>query len=160
MATNPVDWRNPNDPARNAECGAACAITSWLPSRTQQQFRTDADINVIAKRFGLDRQPMPVAPIDPAYYGDFTGAPDLRTVLDNVRDAREHFMALPPKLRARFHNKPAELWEFVNDPENADEAVRLGLLARAPAPPAPDSVVPERNENAAPESGETGTSIS
>ncbi|WNK14192.1 MAG: internal scaffolding protein [Microvirus sp.] len=97
---------------------------------TQQQFVEEADINTLVRRFGLDKQPMPTAPFDPSHYGDFSDVPDLRTALDLVNDAKNRFMELPPKLRSRFHNSPAELWSFVQDEENADEAVRLGLLQR------------------------------
>lgn len=155
-----VNWRHQGDRVRDALEGDLAATHFPNASKTHQSFKEDCDINTIARRFGLDRQAMPVAPLDASHYGDFTEAPDLRSILDTVRQAKDHFMALPPKLRARFHNKPAELWEFVNDPDNADEAVRLGLLARVPAPSAPESVVPERNEKAASDGGETGTSIS
>jgi len=67
-------------------------------------------------------------------YGDFTNVPDLRTALDMVNDAKNRFMALPAKLRTRFDNDPANLWSFVNDPENADLAVTLGLLQKLPNP--------------------------
>jgi hypothetical protein len=37
-------------------------------------------------------------------------------------------MALPADLRARFSNNPEELINFLDNPENKDEAIRLGLL--------------------------------
>ncbi|WNK14135.1 MAG: internal scaffolding protein [Microvirus sp.] len=115
---------------RQYEDKIVCGLECLEDPLTQQQFVEEADINTLVRRFGLDKQPMPVAPFDPSHYGDFSNVPDLRTALDLVNDAKNRFMELPPKLRARFHNAPGELWEFVNDPENADEAVRLGLLGR------------------------------
>lgn len=97
----------------------------------------DADINVLVRRFGIAGGPMPVAPVDPSAYGDLTDIPDLGTALLIMRDARERFDALPALLRRRFGNDPAELWDFVNDPQNGAEAVSLGLLQAPPEPPAP-----------------------
>lgn len=110
--------------------GDSCATIFEDESLTQQSFSQDADINVLVKRFGLDKQQLPVAPIDPRYYGDFSNVPDLRTALDLVRDAENRFMDLPAALRARFDNQPGKLWAFVNDPLNAEACIQLGLLAR------------------------------
>lgn len=104
------------------------------PSLTQQSFAEDADLNVLVKRFGIDKEALPPAVFDPDYYGDVGDVPDLRTALEIVRDAQARFDALPAKLRRRFENDPAKLWEFVHDPENADEAVRLGVLFRPERP--------------------------
>lgn len=98
-------------------------------SKTQQQFAEDADINVMMRRFGVAEMQLPPMAHDPKFYGDMSDIPDLRTALERVRDAEEKFMALEPALRARFHNSPALLYEFVMDERNMDEAKRLGLLA-------------------------------
>ena len=132
-----IEWRSGNDgAAENERHGRAAGTTCNDPSLTQQHFTEDADVNTIARRFGLDKGPLPNVPIDPRYYGDLSDVPDLRTALDLVRDAENRFNELTPRLRARFDNLPAKLWDFVNDPENWDEAVRLGLLQRPPEPPA------------------------
>lgn len=137
------NWRHQYDTERDAKEGDLAALHCEDDSLTQQQFTADADINTLAVRFGLVGKPMPQIPWDPSHYGDVSNIPDLRTVLEVKRQAKENFMALPPKLRARFHNKMEELWDFVNDPENSDEAVRLGLLARRPDTPAdgPDDIL-------------------
>lgn len=140
--TTRIPWRTQYDTQRDEEEGLEATINCQDESLTMQSFAEDADLNVIAKRFGLDKTGIPVGEFDPNSYGDFTDVPDLRTALDIIRDAKHKFMELPPKLRARFHNDPSELWDFVRDPENGDEAVRLGLLLRpetqqAPAQPAP-----------------------
>jgi len=123
-------YRTQYDVELDEKAGQEAAQVNDEPSLTQQQFVEDCDINVLARRFGLVDQPVPVGAFDPGHYGDFSDVPDLRTALDLVNDARNKFMALPAKLRERFNNQPGRLWDFVNDPENADEAVRLGLLQR------------------------------
>lgn len=127
------DWRHQYDTARDELEGQLAATVNNEESLTQQHYAESADINVLAHRFGLDKGPIPQVPIDPRYYGDFTNVPDLRTALDLVNDARDRFMELPPDLRARFQNSPAQMWAFVNDPINAEACVKLGLL-RAPDP--------------------------
>lgn len=111
---------------------------SGMPSMTIQSARDDCDINILAKRFGLDKVNLPVIPVDPRFYGDLSDAPeDLRTVLDIVKDAQDKFAALPAEMRARFHNDPAEFHAFVMDPKNDAEAVRMGVLKAPESPPAP-----------------------
>lgn len=138
------DWRHQYDQTRDELEGQLAAQVSADPgeSLTQQQFADDVDINVLVKRLGLDKVQLPAEAIDPRYYGDVSDVPDLRTVLDLANEARNKFMELPPKLRSRFNNEPAELWDFVNNPENADEAVRLGLLIKPPEPPAEQKEAP------------------
>lgn len=132
MSKNRFKWRSAYDGTEEAE-GLAAATTFEDESLTQQSFKDDADINVLVRRFGLDKQPLPVEATDPRYYGDFTNVPDLRTALELVRDAENRFMDLPAQLRSKFDNNPAKLWHWINDPDNGHEAVRLGLL-RAPDP--------------------------
>lgn len=102
------------------------------PSMTLQGPAHDADINTIAKVYGLNRGVMPIPPeiFDPANYADHSEVPDLQGALNLVLEADRQFMRLPPDLRRRFDDNPAVLWNFVNDPRNADEAVKLGLLKR------------------------------
>lgn len=135
-----MKWRQQYDGKADKECGDACITYCPEESLTQQHFAENADLNVIVRRFGLDKGPLPAMALDPSYYGDVSDVPDLWTVLEIAHEAKIRFLDLPPKLRARFNNEPARLWEFVNDPENAAEAVRLGLLKEPE--PVPESNVP------------------
>lgn len=127
-------WRNVMDDAENERIGLSCA-TSFVgvESMAQIQFAADADLNVLVKRFGIEDGAMatPVA-VDPRFYGDVSQVPDLRAVLNIARDAGERFMSLPADVRARFHNRPDLLHEFVSKPENLEESFKLGLLKRPP----------------------------
>lgn len=145
-----MKWNNGYDDKLREAAKAHSRIECLDESLTQQQFREDADLNVLAKRFGLtDVELIPVPPVDPSHYGDVSGIGDLRTLLERQRDGLKAFMQLDPKVRSRFRNDPGQLWEWVNNPENFDEAVKMGLLSRRepdppssggnppPAPPAP-----------------------
>lgn len=129
------NWRHQYDDKRDEAEGLAAATFNTEESLTQQSFKDDADLNVIARRFGLND--IPIGQIDPSVFRDTTNDPDLVDVLEAQREARDAFMSLPAKLRRRFHNSPKELWDFVTDPENAEEAIRLGFLTRAAPPAAP-----------------------
>jgi len=95
------------------------------PSLTQQQFKDEADINTIVDRF-LRSGVMPT-PVSMPQYVDYEGVFDFQTAMNVVRAADENFMRLDAKVRSRFNNSPQEFLEFFSNPDNSDEAVRLGL---------------------------------
>lgn len=108
------------------ETGLACKDKSLA----QESFKEECDINEIVRRFGLTGQlpenlAMPVS-------GDFTGVSDFHTAMNMVRAAQEGFMQLPADVRYRFANDPGRLMEFLEDPGNRDEAVKLGLVNKPP----------------------------
>jgi len=122
--------RNPynydTDAASN-ESGLRCEDAT----RTQQHFKDETDINNILRQFNITGQ-LPKKAITPQY-GDFSGVLDYHTALNAVIAAESEFMTLPATLRARFDNDPAELVEFLNNPENKSEAQELGLLNKTEA---------------------------
>ena len=68
----------------------------------------------------LNAQPM---------FGDFTDIPSsYHEALNVVTRAKQNFMLLDAKLRARFDNDPGQFVEFVSNPENKDECIKLGLI--------------------------------
>lgn len=113
------------------------------PTRTQQQFAEESDINTIVRRFGLTGElPSQVrVPME----GDFVDVVDYQSALNAVIAADDAFMELPAAVRARFDNDPQKLMEFVADSKNLDEARKLGIANAAPVLPEPLAVrvVPE-----------------
>lgn len=118
------------DKASN-ESGLACQDKSLA----RQEFRDETDINTIVERF-LKTGQMPESPVVPQY-GDFTNVYDFQSAMNAYRKGQESFDALPAKIRARFHNNPQELLEFAADPDNTDEAIKLGLLPNPNRPEPP-----------------------
>lgn len=104
--------------------------------RTQQEFADECDINSIMARYqktGLldfvnQHQPQ---------YGDATGLEYL-DMQNQIVAAKNMFADLPAKIRDRFANDPAKFLDFFNDPENIEEATKMGLVA-----PKTPSVVPD-----------------
>jgi phage internal scaffolding protein len=95
------------------------------PSLTQQQFKEEADINVIVDRF-MKSGVLPT-PASMPQYVDYEGVFDFQSAMNAVRAADENFMRMDAKIRARFNNSPQEFLEFFANPENTEEAIRLGL---------------------------------
>lgn len=105
------------------ECGLDC---SALPSRTQQHFAEEVDINTIVRRFGLTGE-LPQG-VPHVLQGDFTNVVDFQSAMDMVVAAREAFMLQPAEVRARFRNDPQEFLDFVSSKDNLDEAIKFGLV--------------------------------
>jgi len=107
--------------------GLSCSDSSL----TQQQFKEESDINTIVDRF-MKSGVMP----DPArmpQYVDFEGVFDFQSAMNAVRAADENFMRMDAKVRSRFNNSPQEFLEFFANPDNVQEAIRLGLAIPQPA---------------------------
>lgn len=102
------------------------------PSLTKQSFKGDADINGIVNRHmrGAGRFGTPIgspyATRVPQFL-DTTRATDLQSALNLVMQAKAEFMGLPARLRGRFSNEPMVLLNWLENPENHEEAVRIGL---------------------------------
>lgn len=100
-------------------------------SRTKQSERDASDINTIvakARKTGVLGSGLPAQ--RQAQYGDFRNAGDFMEQQNRVVAFKEMFDALPAETRDMFKNNPANLLEFVNDPENREEAQELGLLPK------------------------------
>lgn len=123
-------WRRQDDELDNELARQATRITFDDPSKTQQHFARDADLNNIVKRYGITDGAIPPMALNPEYFGDFTDTVDFREHLDRVRDALDRFNQLPAGIRSQFNNDPVELHDWVMNPDNAEEAVTLGLLQK------------------------------
>jgi phage internal scaffolding protein len=111
--------------AASNESGLHCEDASLA----QQHFKDECDINNILRQFNLTGV-LPESPLSPRY-GDFTGIGDYHSALNQVIAAEDEFMSLPANIRARFENDPAQLIEFLDKPENKNEAIELGLVNKS-----------------------------
>lgn len=102
------------------------------PSKTQQQFKEQSDINKIMKKYHATGM---INHLNgrPGRYGDFSNAKTYQDSLQTVINAQNSFQNLPSDVRKRFSNDPYEMLSFVNDPQNKQEAINLGLIPK-PAP--------------------------
>lgn len=106
------------------------AVDEFEPSRTQQNFKDQCDINRIVKQYGVTG----VVPVTTAQSlpEAFYGVTDYHTSLNMIKAADAAFNGLPAEVRARFKNDPGAFVDFAVDPANLDDMISLGL---APAKP-------------------------
>lgn len=96
-------------------------------SKTQQQFGQQTDINWIMKRY-QDTGMISHVNRSQGQYIDVSEIPSYQDSLNMVIKAQTMFQNLPSYLRKRFGNNPQQMLDFMADPQNANEALELGLL--------------------------------
>ncbi len=103
--------------------------------KTVQASKDECDINILMSRYEKTGT-LPINTKQPIY-GDFSNVSDYMDAVHQTAKAQAMFDALPARIRDRFGNSPEGLLEFMDDPQNLDEAIELGLV-----PPDPDLEVP------------------
>lgn len=99
-------------------------------SLTVQADADDTDINVIVRRFGMTGEiPQNVRVPLSEEFNDIT---DYHSALNQVIAAEKAFMSMPAEIRIRFDHDPAKLIQFVENPANREEAVKLGIVNAPP----------------------------
>lgn len=73
----------------------------------------------------------------PLQYLDLTSV-DFMTMNNMIVSGRQAFAALPSRIRSRFQNDPYQLLRFVENEDNREEAIRLGLIT--PETPRPKRI--------------------
>lgn len=123
---DPIEWTNQT------------ALECKDPTLTQQHFKDECDINILYARY-LETNEMPQV-LDGLSYGNFEGIFDFQTAMNSVRQAQGMFDQLPARIKNRFDNDPGKLLNFLNDQDNRDEAIFLGLLQK------PTDQIPPRED--------------
>ena len=100
------------------------------PTLTQQHFQDECDLNLIMARA---TQTGELPPGRPTFYGDFTDIGDYQYTLEKIQRAQTEFMAMPAEIRDYFHNDPALLLDFVQDPSNLEQGRKLGIFDPEPS---------------------------
>lgn len=96
------------------------------PSKTDQQWAKEADMNSIIAQYQKTGQMPPMAKIQ-GQFADVSQIEDLLPSLMKVELAKNSFMKLPAHVRSRFGNKTENMISFLQDPSNNAEAIKLGL---------------------------------
>ena len=115
---------------RSAYSPQLVVTTSCSSSKTEQSHLESTDINKIFH--ASNHSPEILIPDAPPTFGDFSNVADFTEMQNRVADAISGFEALPAETRAFFDHKPANLVEFMNDPDNAQDAINMGLIELEP----------------------------
>lgn len=117
------------------------------PSRTQQQFKDDCDVNKIIAKYRTTGEFNHLTRKN-GIYADVSNITDYQDSLNKVLSAQAAFAALPSNIRTKFGNDPSQLLNFLQDPNNYDEGVELGLFEKKPeAHNQPDTIKNDLNES-------------
>ncbi len=107
-------------------------------SMTNQADTPACDLNLMFARFektGLlvDASGVVRTPV----FGDFSEVGDFHALKSRIADAESKFLLFPASIRNRFDNDVQKFADFLVDPKNDVEAVKLGLKPKSVLPPEP-----------------------
>lgn len=99
---------------------------------TEQAHVKEVNINNIIKKHGMDLiQKTSILQSKDFQFDDVTGN-DFQEAMFKVTKAQETFDSMPSQIRKEFENSPAKFMDFVQNPDNIDRMVELGLAQRLP----------------------------
>ncbi len=93
---------------------------------TEQAHKDACDVNKIVRKYDKTGLISHVSKIE-AQFGDVTGV-DFKDAMDLITNANFMFDQLPADIRKRFNNDPRYLLTFMEDENNRDEAIALGII--------------------------------
>ena len=96
----------------------------YSDGRTKQAFKDATDINKILAKAAKGQTITHLAKHG-AIYGDFSDIDDLLTAHDRLQAGQRIFDDLPSEVRREFKNNIGTFYNYVNDPSNKDDLVRL-----------------------------------
>ena len=99
-------------------------------SKTQQHFKKEANINCIMRKYsksGLLTDPT-VIPTRTPKFDDYSNVKDFHAMQNMILEIQSYFDSLPADIRRKFDNDPHIMQEWIINPDNKDEAIKLGLL--------------------------------
>lgn len=99
---------------------------------TEQSHKEEVNINNIVRRHGIDLIAKTAMLQSSDYQFDDVTGNDFQEAMQKVAKATQSFQNMPSELRKRFDNSPAKFLDFVQNPDNIDEVVNMGLAKRRP----------------------------
>lgn len=122
-----------SDPTTSPEMRVLCTRPGRVDENgdiqytTEQSHKDQCNINNIIQKYDKHGLITHVSRFE-ASFGDVSGA-DFKAMADKVAAAKSAFNNLPSKIRNRFANDPTQLLSFMDNPNNRDEAIKLGLIS-------------------------------
>ena len=93
---------------------------------TEQAHKNETDINQILRKYDKTGLITHISKFEGSY-GDHTGL-EYKEALDLVINAQHSFEQLPATIKKYFGQSPENLLRFMEDENNRDEAIKLGLI--------------------------------
>lgn len=103
------------------------------PTKTQQQFKDQCDVNNIIRKYNQTNEITHLARTR-GVYADISTIGDYADSLTKVMSAQEAFLTLPATVRRDFSNDPGQLLSFMKDPANFEKCVEYGLFEKPIVP--------------------------
>lgn len=150
-----IGWYQPHDRSSDYTGELVHPVTGELyrpPSRTKQEFVGESDVNNILKQYKLTGVISHInEKASQGTYADLPDGIDFQESLHLVQNAQLAFASLPSVIRNRFGNDPAQFLDYMADPANQDEMIKLGLATDKRPPreapnPEPDNSQQTRNQ--------------
>ena len=95
-------------------------------SLTKQSFIDEADINNIMRKYSMNDIELGRQALE-NYEFDATEIPDFHEAMNKVAEAQQLFLTMPSNIREVFNHDAGRFLDFVQDPENSEELVEMGL---------------------------------
>nr|AVQ10167.1 minor capsid protein [Gokushovirinae environmental samples] len=111
-------------------------------TRCQRQFKDQCNVNKIIEKFKRTGSVTHVRNAHDGVYMDLTELPSLQEAQEVIIAATKAFEAVPASIRQRFGHDPQQFINFLEDPNNNEEAIKLGLKVPK-STPKPDPVLTE-----------------
>lgn len=113
------------------------------PSMTIQECAAETDINNLIARYNSTGSfhSLVESPSVPASFEDLCDVPTYHEAMNVLVSVQDNFASLPAAVRDRFQNNPASLLDFLSNPDNRADAIKLGLIS-APVEPSQALVEP------------------
>ena len=125
---------------------------SESPSMTEQSHSRGCDIHNIMSKYektgGIDHEKQ-----YQGQYLDLPSSPDFHAAMNTIAQANSMFESVPSDIRKKFHNDPAQYIAFMQNAENYEKIVEMGLDASHLPEPKKEPAEGDGVTSSAPEEG-------
>lgn len=104
---------------------------------TEQAHLQECDVNHIIRKYDKTGLITHLQKVE-ASFGDMTGL-DFQKMQNQIANAKSMFAQFPSHIRKKFKNSPVQFLTFMENPDNRETAIKLGLI-RKDSDPAKDGL--------------------
>lgn len=101
----------------------------------EQNHKDEVDINNIIRKHGIDMIQKTANIVQMRF--DDNPNNDFQEYMNLIIKGQQSFDSLPSEIRKRFGNDATMYMDFVRNPDNKPEGIKLGIFEKEPTPPPP-----------------------